>query len=89
VVAFGIPRALVLAKVLHLLAVAALAAFGWAAGLRLPYWIGLAPIAGALLYEHRSAVRLDPAAINRAFFLSNAFVGVVFVAAIGTDVFTR
>jgi 4-hydroxybenzoate polyprenyltransferase len=89
VVALGIPRALALAKILHLLAFAALAIFGWAAAMRLPYWIGLAPIAGALIYEHRSAVRLNPAAINRAFFLSNAFVGVVFVAAIAIDVLTR
>ncbi len=89
VVALGVPRALVLAKVLHLVAFAALAAFGWAAGLRLPFWIGLAPIAGALVYEHRSAARLDTGAINRAFFLSNAFVGVVFVASIAIDVLTR
>ncbi len=89
VVALGVPRALVLAKGLHLLAFAALAVFGWAAGLRTPYWIGLAPIAGALIYEHRSAAKLDAAAINRAFFFSNAFVGFVFVAAIAVDVFTR
>lgn len=89
VVALGVPRALALAKLLHLVAFAALAAFGWAAGLRLPFWIGLAPIAGALVYEHRSAARLDTAAINRAFFLSNAFVGVVFVASIAIDVLTR
>src|SRR5262245_13112693 len=89
VVGLGVPRALQLAKLLHVAALGALAAFGWAARLRLPYWLGLIPIAGALIFEHRSACRLDPAAINRAFFLSNAFVGVVFVAAIATDVFTR
>ena len=59
------------------------------AGLGLAYWLGLIPITGALIYEHRSAARLDTAAINRAFFLSNAFVGVVFVAAIALDLFTR
>jgi 4-hydroxybenzoate polyprenyltransferase len=89
VVALGVPRALILAKGLHLLAFAALAAFGWVAGLRLFYWLGLIPIAGALIYEHRSAAKLDAAGMNRAFFLSNAFVGVVFVTATALDVFTH
>ncbi len=89
VVALGIPQALALARVLHVLAFVAIAAFGWAAGLRLPFWLGLIPIAGALVYEHRSASRLDSMGINRAFFLSNAFVGAVFVSAIAIDVFTR
>jgi 4-hydroxybenzoate polyprenyltransferase len=89
VVGLGVPKALRLAKALHLTAFAALGAFGWAAQLRWPYWIGLFPIAAALIFEHRSASRLDTAGINRAFFLSNAVVGAVFVAAIAFDVFTR
>jgi 4-hydroxybenzoate polyprenyltransferase len=89
VVKLGIPKALRLAKALHVLAFAALVTFGWRADLHVSYWAGLGLIAGALVYEHRSAVRLDPAAINRAFFLSNAFVGVVFVAAIAIDASTR
>ena len=40
-------------------------------------------VAGALLYEHRSAARLDLAGINRAFFQSNAFVSAVFLLAFG------
>jgi 4-hydroxybenzoate polyprenyltransferase len=87
VVKMGIPRALTLAKVLHTLAFALLAGFGWFAGLHAPYAIALVPIAGALVYEHRSVRRLDVAAINRAFFLSNAFVGLVFVAGVACDVF--
>jgi 4-hydroxybenzoate polyprenyltransferase len=89
VVALGVPRALALAKGLHLLAFVALAVFGWVAGLRTPYWIGLVPMAGALIYEHRSAAKLDTASINRAFFFSNAFVGLVFVTAIAVEVLTR
>jgi hypothetical protein len=42
-------------------------------------------IAGALVYEHRSARKLNLAGINRAFFQSNAFVSVVFVAAVAAD----
>ncbi len=42
-------------------------------------------IAAALFFEHRSAARLDLAAINRAFFQSNAFVSAVFLLAIVAD----
>ncbi len=89
VVKMGIPRALTLAKVLHTLAFALLGAFGWFAELHAPYAIALVPIAAALVYEHRSVRRMDVAAINRAFFLSNAFVGVIFVVGVVSDVFLR
>ena len=42
-------------------------------------------IAGALIYEHRSARKRDLAAINRAFFQSNAFVSALFVTAVAAD----
>jgi hypothetical protein len=43
-------------------------------------------IAAALVYEHRCAAKLDLAGINRAFFNSNAVVGLVFVAGVAADV---
>ena len=89
VVKMGIPRALALAKILHTSAFVLLAGFGWLSGLHAAYWIALVPIAAALVYEHRSVRRLDVAAINRAFFLSNAFVGLVFVAGVACAVFLR
>ena len=42
------------------------------------YYCAMPLIAAALVYEHRSAASLDLAAINRAFFQSNAFVSAVF-----------
>jgi len=42
-------------------------------------------IAAAVIYEHRSAARLDVMGINRAFFMSNAIVGLVFVLGIFVD----
>jgi len=39
-------------------------------------------VAGALIYEHRSAARLDLAGLNRAFFQSNAFVSAVFLGSV-------
>jgi 4-hydroxybenzoate polyprenyltransferase len=85
VVKFGIPRALIIAKSLHLVAFLALALFGYASGLGTIYWWALALIAIVLGYEHRSASRLDIAGINTAFFWSNAVVGFLFVLAIAWE----
>ena len=89
VVKFGIARSLIVAGVLHWLMLAALAGFGWLAALGRVYFGSLALIAAALVFEQRSARRLDVRGINRAFFQSNAFVSVVFVAAVFLDVFLR
>src|SRR4051794_37547500 len=72
VVQFGVTASLRLAQWLHLLMFAALIGFGFAADLGIIFFSCMPLIAGALLYEHRSARQLDLAGINRAFFLSNA-----------------
>jgi 4-hydroxybenzoate polyprenyltransferase len=82
VVRLGIARSLRLAQLLHLAMFAALLAFGFAASLGAIYFAGMALVAGALVYEHRSAARLDLAGINRAFFQSNAFVSAVFLGSV-------
>ena len=85
VVALGIPRSLAWAQRLHWLMLGGLIAFGFCARLGASYYASLVLIAGALVYEHRSAARGDVAGINRAFFASNAFVGAVFVLGIFVD----
>jgi len=85
VVQLGVPRSLVWAQRLHWLMLAVLVAFGAVAALGAACYGALAAIAVAIVYEHRSAARLDVVAINRAFFASNAFVGVVFLAGIFLD----
>jgi 4-hydroxybenzoate polyprenyltransferase len=85
VVALGIERSLQWAQRLHWTMFVVLAIFGWIAQLRAGFAASLVLIAGALLYEHRHAASRDVAAINRAFFSSNAFVGVVFLVGIAID----
>ena len=89
VVKMGITRSLAVAGALHWLMLAALAGFGWLASLGRVYFGSLALIAAALVFEQRSARSLDVRGINRAFFQSNAFVSVVFVAAVFLDVSLR
>ena len=89
VVKMGIARSLAVVGVLHWLMLAALVAFGWLAALGRVYSGSLILIAAALIFEQRSARSLDVRGINRAFFQSNAFVSVVFAAAVFLDVFLR
>ena len=86
VVKLGIQRSLAGAEALHWLMLAVLAGFGWCAGLGGFFFGSLVPIAGAIVYEHRSARADDVSAINRAFFNSNAFVGGIFLLGVLLDV---
>jgi 4-hydroxybenzoate polyprenyltransferase len=85
VVRLGVAGSLRLAQWLHAVAFLALIGFGLTAHLGIPYYAAMPCIAGALIYEHHAARKLDLAAINRAFFQSNAFVSVLFVAAVVAD----
>lgn len=85
VVKLGVTQSMRLAQWLHFLMFLALVAFGFVAKLGTIYYAAMPLVAAALIYEHRSARKLDLAGINRAFFQSNAFVSAVFVAAVAGD----
>jgi 4-hydroxybenzoate polyprenyltransferase len=85
VVKLGVARSLRLAQWLHFLMFLALIWFGLVAKLGTIYYAAMPFVAAALIYEHRSARKLDLAGINRAFFQSNAFVSAIFVAAVAAD----
>ena len=85
VVGLGIVRSLKFAQLLHVLALAALIGFGITARLGIIYHSAMPLILVTLVYEHRSAERLDVQAINRAFFQSNAFVSGIFLLAVCVD----
>jgi len=85
VVKLGIPRTLQVAQLLHAIMLLALVAFGVLAHLGTIYFYAMPVVAAALVFEHRSAKGLDVAAINRAFFQSNAFVSAVFLMGVCLD----
>ena len=87
VVKLGVPGALRMAKLLHAGALGFFCAFGWLAGLHWIYGVAMVLMAAALIYEHRSAARLDVTGINRAFFVVNACVGGIFLSGVAADVF--
>ena len=67
----GVEAALRLARLLHILTWLILLAFGWLAGLSLPYWVGMGLIFVALIFEHVLCRSNDLAKINIAFFQMN------------------
>ena len=85
VVTLGIPASLRLAQLLHVTMLGMLIAFGLIARLGPIYFSAMIVVAGALIYEHRSARALDVVGINRAFFQSNAFVSAIFLVAVCLD----
>jgi 4-hydroxybenzoate polyprenyltransferase len=78
---FGVSGALAWARGLHLLAVAAMAASGVAAGAGAGWAVGTALLGGVLLAEHVYVApggSLRPERIGKAFFDFNAFASVGF-----------
>lgn len=76
VVRLGLPRAILLAKLLHGVTLPALAAFGWGAGFGMWYYGGLVVAAGILWYEHRLVQPDDLSRVDAAFFNMNAVMSV-------------
>jgi 4-hydroxybenzoate polyprenyltransferase len=77
---FGIPRALLVAKLCHLAMVALLLGVGVALGMTWLYYVGVAAAAGLLVYEHSLINPRDLSKINIAFFTVNSYIaGTLFV----------
>lgn len=85
-VRFGVPRALQISRVLHGVAVLALALAGGASGLGAVYGWGVA-VVGLLLFYEQSLVRADDLShVKRAFDL-NGWVGVLYLATTAAAVY--
>jgi 4-hydroxybenzoate polyprenyltransferase len=83
---FGVGAAFAGARLCHAATVACLVA----AGLGLPvgalYWIGVAAVAGLLLYEHSLVSPRDRRRLDMAFFTMNGVISVTFFAFVLGDV---
>src|SRR5881275_3309186 len=77
VVRFGQARAILLAKLLHGLALAALILFGLGAHLGLAYYGGVALGAALIAWEHQLVKPGDLSRLDAAFFTANGIVSIV------------
>lgn len=74
----GEARAIAVARVLHVLTIAGLAAVGVATHGGVLYWIGVALAAGILAYEHSLVRANDLSKLDAAFFSMNGMLSVAF-----------
>lgn len=88
-IALGPRRAILAARVLHLLAVAALVGFGAATGYGALYFAGVVLAAALLVWEHRLVVPGDYRRLDAAFFAMNGIISAVVMAGAVADVVLR
>ncbi|MFN2494088.1 MAG: UbiA-like polyprenyltransferase [Pyrinomonadaceae bacterium] len=80
---FGIARSLMVARIFHVSAFAALLALYWITQLGLFALLGVIATAGLLIYQHRLVRANDLSKLNAAFFTTNAFVSVILFVTFG------
>jgi 4-hydroxybenzoate polyprenyltransferase len=85
---FGIPRAILLSRVLHVVAVVCLALLGVVRPLGPVYFAGVGAVAVLLAYEQTLVRADDLSQVKRAFDL-NGYVGVLYLLATGLAVYWR
>jgi len=83
---FGVPAALAISRVLHVITIASLAALGVVAGLGPVYHGGVAGVALLLLYEQSLVSADDLSQVKRAFDL-NGYVGLLFLVTTGAALY--
>jgi len=71
---FGIRTALVASALFHAGTVVMLVVLGGAFGLAWPYWVGVAVVAGLLVYEHSIVNPNDLSRLTTAFFTINGYI---------------
>ena len=79
---FGIRRALILSRLLHVAALAALAGVGRMAELHPIYWVGWLAIGLILIWEHRLIRSDNLSKLGVAFFNMNGVISVIYLATI-------
>jgi 4-hydroxybenzoate polyprenyltransferase len=85
---FGVPAALQISRLMHVVAIAALMALGWVTPLGWLYSGGVALVALLLIYE-QSLVRADDLSqVKRAFDL-NGYVGVLYLLVLAAAIYVQ
>ncbi|GHC66018.1 menaquinone biosynthesis prenyltransferase MqnP [Streptomyces cinnamoneus] len=86
---FGIPAALYGARVCHAITTGLLAWYGLITHAGVFWWVGLAVVAAAFLYEHSIVKPGDLSRLNRAFFTVNGFIGIALFLCALLDLLVR
>jgi 4-hydroxybenzoate polyprenyltransferase len=84
---FGIPTALMLSNLCHLITILLLCIFGYQAGLHLWYFAGVGIVAILLFYEHTLVGPNDLSRVNEAFFTVNGLISVLLLVFSSLDLY--
>jgi 4-hydroxybenzoate polyprenyltransferase len=87
-VRFGIRRAVLISRVMHVLTVLCMLLVGYVAGLGLLYAAGVALVAALLAYEQSLVAPDDLSQVKRAFDL-NGYVGILYLATTAAAIYIR
>jgi len=83
---FGVPATFVVARGCHIATVLFLAFAGLGLDAGFFYWLGVAAVAGLLVYEHSLISPSDTRRLDAAFFTMNGVISVTFFAFVLADV---
>src|SRR5271169_1674577 len=86
---FGVARALIIARVMHIVMVALLAWLALSFNLPWPAWVGIAVVASLLGYEHSLVHPHDLSKMNAAFFTVNGYISLLFLLFWGAATFVN
>ena len=75
---FGIARALLIARAMHIATVLLLCWLAWSFALPWPAWVGVGVVAALLAYEHSLVKPHDLSKLDAAFFTVNGYISVLF-----------
>ena len=87
-VRFGVARALLISRGMHVVTIVCLAALGVFAGLHWLYFAGVAGVAVLLVYEQSLVSEHDLSQVKRAFDL-NGYVGILYLLTTAAAIYVR
>ena len=73
------PRALLIARGMHIAMLGLLVWLAVSLGLRWPAWVGIGVVAALLAYEHSLVKPNDLSKMNAAFFTVNGYISLLFL----------
>lgn len=74
---FGIAKALLISRFLHVITAASLIALGLVMQLHMPYFVGVVIVCAMLVYEHSLVKPDDLSKVNAAFFTVNGVISIL------------
>jgi 4-hydroxybenzoate polyprenyltransferase len=85
-VRFGVPGALLISRVMHVVTMASFVGLAWATPLPPFYFVGVA-VVGALLVYEQSLVRADDLSQVKRAFDMNGYVGILYLLVLGVSMY--